>query len=52
MLKNEIAREIGAILSKEYGGSSSKRNFQLARSIVKLVIDRIAESNCGTPNKA
>jgi hypothetical protein len=39
-MKNEIAREVSAILSKEYGGSG-KRSFQLARSIVKLVVDRI-----------
>jgi len=41
-MKNEIAREVGAILSKEYGGSS-KRSFQLARSIVKLVADRLTK---------
>ena len=48
MKNNEIAREVSAILSKEYGGSS-KRSFQLARSLVKLVADRLTKRAADLP---
>jgi hypothetical protein len=48
MKNNEIAREVSAILSKEYGGSS-KRSFELARSLVKLVADRLTKRAADLP---
>ena len=48
MKNNEIAREVSAILSKEYGGSS-KRSFELARSLVRLVADRLTKRAADLP---